>query len=91
MHESEIKTLIIAGKAIVELTSVERVHAANQKQVLTYVRLTGWKPGYLLNWGRSPDIGWHYAHPPRRGVSLSLCLRENQERGVFFLGLHQNS
>lgn len=43
--------LIVAGKVIVELKSVERVTAAHQKQLLTYLRLTGLKLGYLLNFG----------------------------------------
>ena len=43
--------LIVAGKVIVELKSVEKLHAAHKKQVLTYLRLTGLKLGYLLNFG----------------------------------------
>lgn len=43
--------LIVEGKVIVELKSVERVHPAHKKQVLTYLRLTGMKLGYLLNFG----------------------------------------
>lgn len=43
--------LIVEGKVIVELKSVERVSAAHKKQVLTYLRLTGCKLGYLLNFG----------------------------------------
>ncbi|MEZ6061810.1 MAG: GxxExxY protein [Planctomycetaceae bacterium] len=38
---------------IVDLNSVETVHAAHKKQVLTYLRLTGLKPGYLLNFGEA--------------------------------------
>jgi GxxExxY protein len=43
--------LIIDGKVILELKSVERVSAAHKKQVQTYLRLTGCKLGYLLNFG----------------------------------------
>jgi len=43
--------LIVAGKVILELKSVERVSAAHKKQVQTYLRLTGCKLGYLLNFG----------------------------------------
>jgi len=43
--------LIVEGKVIVELKSVEQVHPAHQKQLLTYLRLTGMKLGYLLNFG----------------------------------------
>ena len=43
--------LIVEGKVIVELKSVEHVTAAHKKQVQTYLRLTGCKLGYLLNFG----------------------------------------
>jgi len=43
--------LLVGGKIIVELKSVERVTAAHKKQVQTYLRLTGLKLGYLLNFG----------------------------------------
>ena len=43
--------LIVEEKVIVELKSVETVHPAHKKQVLTYLRLTGLKLGYLLNFG----------------------------------------
>jgi len=43
--------LIVEGKVIVELKSVEQVHPAHKKQVLTYLKLTGLKLGYLLNFG----------------------------------------
>ena len=45
--------LVVEGKVIVELKSVEEVHPAHKKQVLTYLRLTGMKPGYLLNFGEA--------------------------------------
>ena len=43
--------LIVEGKVIVELKSVETVHPAHKKQLLTYLRLTNLKLGYLLNFG----------------------------------------
>ena len=43
--------LIVEGKVIVELKSVEQVHPAHKKQVLTYLKLTDLKLGYLLNFG----------------------------------------
>lgn len=43
--------LIVEDKVIVELKSVEDVHPAHKKQLLTYLRLTGMKLGYLLNFG----------------------------------------
>ena len=45
--------LIVEGKVIVELKSVEKVHPAHKKQLLTYLRLTGLKLGYLLNFGEA--------------------------------------
>ena len=45
--------LIVEGKVIVELKSVEKVHPAHKKQLLTYLRLTGMKLGYLLNFGEA--------------------------------------
>ena len=43
--------IIIENKVILELKSVESVSKAHKKQVLTYLRLTGYKLGYLLNFG----------------------------------------
>jgi GxxExxY protein len=45
--------LIVDGRVIVELKSVERVTRAHQKQVLTYLKLTGMKLGFLLNFGEA--------------------------------------
>lgn len=45
--------LIVAGKVLLELKSVERVTPAHKKQVQTYLRLTGLRLGYLLNFGES--------------------------------------
>ena len=43
--------MIVEGKVIVELKSVEKVQAVHRKQIQTYLRLTGCKLGYLLNFG----------------------------------------
>lgn len=45
--------LIVEQKVIVELKSVETVHPAHKKQLLTYLKLTGLKLGYLLNFGEA--------------------------------------
>ena len=45
--------LIVEGKVIIELKSVEKVSPAHKKQLLTYLRLTGMKLGYLLNFGEA--------------------------------------
>ena len=45
--------LIVNDKVIVELKSVEKVTLAHKKQTQTYLRLTGKKLGYLLNFGEA--------------------------------------
>lgn len=45
--------LIVEGKVLVELKSVEHVSPAHKKQLLTYLRLTGLRLGYLLNFGEA--------------------------------------
>ena len=43
--------LIVGGKLIVELKSVEEMKPVFAKQLLTYLRLSGLKLGFLLNFG----------------------------------------
>jgi len=43
--------VIVERKVILELKSLEAVNNAHKKQLLTYLRLTGMKLGYLLNFG----------------------------------------
>jgi len=43
--------LLINDKVIVELKSVEQISMSHRKQLLTYLRLSGKKLGYLLNFG----------------------------------------
>jgi GxxExxY protein len=45
--------IIVDGRVILELKSVEKVTAAHKKQVQTHLRLTGCKLGYLLNFGEA--------------------------------------
>lgn len=45
--------MIVEGKVIVELKFVEKVHSAHKKPLRTYLRLTGMKLGYLLNFGEA--------------------------------------
>ncbi len=45
--------LIIADKVIVELKSVDRLTNAHKKQLHTYLRLSGKRIGYLLNFGEA--------------------------------------
>ena len=51
MDENAIGTKLIEDKVIAGLKSVEKVSPANKKQTQTYLRLTGNKLGYLLNFG----------------------------------------
>ena len=45
--------LVVEDKVIVELKSVEQVSEAHKKQVQTYLRLTGFKLGFVLNFGEA--------------------------------------
>ena len=45
--------LIVGERVIIELKSVERISPAHKKQLLTYLKLTGLKLGYLLNFGEA--------------------------------------
>lgn len=45
--------LVVEDKIIIELKSVEQVSEAHKKQLLTYLRLTGRKLGFLLNFGEA--------------------------------------
>ena len=45
--------LVIENKVIVELKCVEQISNAHKKQLLTYLRLTDMRLGYLLNFGEA--------------------------------------
>jgi GxxExxY protein len=45
--------LVVEEKLIVELKSVEQISEAHKKQVQTYLRLRGYKLGFLLNFGEA--------------------------------------
>lgn len=45
--------IIVENAALLELKSVEGVTPAHKKQVQTYLKLTGLKLGYLLNFGEA--------------------------------------
>ncbi len=45
--------IIVENKVILELKSVESVNRAHKKQLLTYLKLTGCKLGYLLNFSEA--------------------------------------
>jgi GxxExxY protein len=43
--------IVVEGKVILELKSVEQLSKVHAKQVLTYLKLQGLKLGFLLNFG----------------------------------------
>jgi GxxExxY protein len=43
--------LFIEGKVIIELKSIEKISEAHKKQLLTYLKLSNTKLGYILNFG----------------------------------------
>jgi GxxExxY protein len=45
--------LIVEGRIILELKSVEKVSDVHRKQLLTYLKLSGLRLGYLLNFGEA--------------------------------------
>ena len=45
--------LIVADKVIIELKSVTQITPAHRKQIQTYLRLSGLKLGYLINFGEA--------------------------------------
>jgi GxxExxY protein len=45
--------IVVEGKVILELKSVEQISKAHKKQLQTYLRLTGYKLGFLLNFGEA--------------------------------------
>lgn len=45
--------IVVEDKVILELKSISEVNDAHKKQLLTYLRLTGMKLGYLLNFGEA--------------------------------------
>jgi iron complex transport system substrate-binding protein len=43
--------LLVNSQVLIEVKSVERLHAAHSKQLLTYLRLTKQPLGLLINFG----------------------------------------
>jgi GxxExxY protein len=43
--------LVVEGKVIIELKSGEKITPVYKKQLLTYLKLTNIKLGYMLNFG----------------------------------------
>lgn len=51
--EGFLADLIVAERVILELKSVSQLTPAHRKQIQTYLRLSGLKLGYLLNFGEA--------------------------------------
>ena len=45
--------IVVEGKVVLELKSIEQVTKAHKKQLQTYLRLGGYKLGFLLNFGEA--------------------------------------
>jgi GxxExxY protein len=45
--------IVVEGKVVLEIKSVEQVTHAHKKQLQTYLRLAGHKLGFLLNFGEA--------------------------------------
>jgi GxxExxY protein len=45
--------IVVEDRVILELTSIERITNAHKKQLLTYLKLTGMRLGYLLNFAEA--------------------------------------
>jgi len=45
--------LVVGGKVMVELKSVDRITDVHKKQLLTYLKLTGMKLGLLINFNEA--------------------------------------
>jgi GxxExxY protein len=43
--------LLVEGKVILELKSLEQISKSHRKQIQTYLRLTGLRLGYIFNFG----------------------------------------
>jgi GxxExxY protein len=50
-NEGFCADIVVEGKVVLELKSIEQVSAVHKKQIQTYLRLTGSKLGFLLNFG----------------------------------------
>jgi GxxExxY protein len=44
--------VLIEGKVVVEIKSVDMLHPVHEAQLLTYLRLGGWKVGLLINFNK---------------------------------------
>jgi len=52
-EDAFIADLVINGKVILELKSIDGINNAHKKQLLTYLKLTNIKLGFILNFGEA--------------------------------------
>jgi GxxExxY protein len=71
--------LLVDGRLILEIKSVERLNPAHRKQLLTYLRLTGQSVGLLLNFGGATLKEGLYRVVNEYRPSASPRLRVNQK------------
>ena len=78
--------IIVAGQLILEIKSVSRVDAAHVSQLLTYLRLSGIRLGFILNFNhrllkhgirRVTDFTPREPRVPRGDSSLRLISRSH--------------
>ena len=50
--------LIVIGEIIVELKAVKALAAEHEAQLINYLRATGKRVGYLVNFGSFPKLEW---------------------------------
>jgi len=73
--------IIVEGKVILELKSVEQLSKVHSKQVLTYLKLKGLQLGYLLNFGANlmkDGIERIVNGLPEESLGVLASLRETQ-------------
>jgi GxxExxY protein len=50
--------LIVIGEIVVELKAVKALLAEHEAQLINYLRATGKRVGYLINFGSFPKLEW---------------------------------
>jgi len=73
--------ILVDDRLLIEVKSVDRLHAAHAKQVLTYLRLTRQPVGLLINFGGATlKEGFRrLVKDYRPSASLRLCANQNTE------------
>ena len=51
-----IADIIVEGKVILELKSVNQIHSAHEAQLINYLKATGIEVGLLINFGEKVEI-----------------------------------